>query len=511
MKEELIKHLRSIHFSLLLVSTLLLLAMLSTSKGEIRSAIEDAQGILKLQNLISEDPSLLKRLAHKRFDEIKSLSPAVEPEGDRYYEVLFESEGKPHKITLLARYPELLIKDRKSYYGELEPKRIYWNLDRGETVTISAPSTLGEFKEFWNFYNEERYIYYFPKERTHLDNNHFSITTYQFSSEDPGYAGHKKLHPFYDDPIKRRISFIEFPRSVVELPSLFEEKTYSGEYDGAFELLLRPLQDIDIINEYTSHEYHIEQRTLFLVLRKNDNWQVVKNLTESEIDLWRLALRKKNPLSRPTELEWQRASFQGQLSEDILIEVTHRIEPVKINYQQYFSLVTGGDWISGDFNSTFSEIDSIAGKNLDSLSIENLINVLKSELKRSGDSTQIFGVNLPSETISTWGMIALIGLQIYFALHFRALFSIGLTRNDRKFPWIGLFCDRASRLTFISTASLLPAAVAVYNLNSAGAFKFFVLICVSTLSIYTFRTILNFQRICVDRLDNTEQDAAADS
>lgn len=511
MRKESIRHVRSIHFSLLMVSTLLLLTMLSVNKAEIRTAIEDAQGILKLQRLISEDSSLLKRLAQERFNEIKSLSPAVEPEGDQYYELLFETEGKPHKINLLARYPELLIKDRKSYYGESEPKYIYWNLDRGETVTISVPPTLGAFKEFWNFYNKERFIYYFPRERTATDNHHFSIRTYQFSSEDPDKAEYIELHPFYDDPIRRRISLIDFPRSVIELPSLFKTKLYSGKYDGSFELLLRPLQDIDINNKYTTHEYNIDQRTLFLILRKNDNWQVIKNLTENEIDLWKLALRKKYPWSRPTDLEWQRASFQGQLSGDILIEITHRVEPVKINYQQYFSLAIGRGWVSGDFSSTFSEIDNIAGKNLDSLSIEKLINILKSELKRSGDSIQILGIKLQSETISIWGMIALIGLQLYFILHFRVLFSIGLTLDDEKFPWIGLFTDQSSRYIFIATASLLPASVAVYNLNSAGVFKFIVLACVLVLSIYTYWTILKFQRIKFERSDNTEQDTAADS
>ena len=257
----------------------------------------------------------------------------------------------------------------------------------------------------------------------------------------------------------------------------------------------------------------MSERTLFVIFRINEHWGTLEKLSESELDRWKLALKKKNPMARPSDDEWVRTSFQGQLDGDILIKLAHRVEPLAIHYQQYFSNVSGMDWHHGEFKNTFSEIDSITGNNLDEISLNNLIEVLKGELRRSGDSIEIFGIKIPTEAISTWGIIALVGLQLYFILHFNSLAS-NISKEDAeiKFPWIGMFGDIFSRAAFFASTVVLPSVVVAYNVLIVNGYsKYFTLILVFSLSIITAKSILRFQRINFRSIVDTEQIAPADS
>lgn len=506
LKQEAVKHTRSIHFALLVISGALFLSMSFLNQGIIRNAIQDVYGILQLQNLIKEDPAFLHGLAKKRFDESQKLSVAMAAEDEPVYEVLFEINGQPEKVLLKAKYPEFTLRDRKPYYPEIEDDYYYWNIDRDERIEITAPKTLGDFRKFWNFYNQERYIYYFPRNRTLTDNGNFYIKVYQFSAIEPDGIKTKKLHSFYDDPVKKRLSFISFPKSVLEVPSIVNLPVNIDNSLPLVELLLRELEHEDIYAKDLTHEYHVIDRVLFGIIRRNEHWETVKKLSDEEINKWKLALKKKAPLHHPSEEQWIKTSFQGHLSDDVLFEVVHRMIPISINYQHYFADVVEAKWPAGNYEFTFRDLHTVFNNNMDEVSLEKLINILNGELKRSGDKLEFFGIKIPSEALRTWGLLALLGLQAYFLLHYMTLVrTINNGDSALQYPWIGMFKDIVSRILFLFTASVLPLIVVTYSLfvfDSAIGYLFF---CISgIISIFSAKEILEFQASLIQDTSKTK-------
>lgn len=96
-------------------------------------------------------------------------------------------------------------------------------------------------------------------------------------------------------------------------------------------------------------------------------------------------------------------------------------------------------WTPGSFAESFPELSQLSS-GLGSLQLEALEKHLATLRSKEGSSVELFGAKVPSDSLRTWGLLILLSVQIYFALHlerFRRLFALSV-RGD-EYPWIGIY------------------------------------------------------------------------
>jgi hypothetical protein len=119
-------------------------------------------------------------------------------------------------------------------------------------------------------------------------------------------------------------------------------------------------------------------------------------------------------------------------------------------------------WEPGSFDESFSDLNSLS-KGIDSLKMTQLVGHL-AELRAAGyESVEILGVKLPKDFLATWGLLILLGLQIYFYAHIRQFHqTFGSERMAPFFPWIACYRSILSRIMYISSVTILPVVTALY-------------------------------------------------
>ena len=465
--EKALEHCRSLYFSLVAACIVLLISIFTISSGKVARAIEDARRIIELSHAIENNEEILHALAKKRYDEAVSDRISTAPRTEIRSEVLFETHDKLGKINVRILPPKFVLSEISHYPFAKKPQYKYWNVDSEDSVLLRPPRTLGEFRAFWNEYFKSRRIYYFPMNRgtTSISPN-LEIEAYLFTMNKPDGDTFAKLPAFYDDPIKKRLTIIDFPRSMQRLTSTHKERPRT-EIEPQFDLLLRHISADDAVEisdtDGTKREVTPSQRSFFAILRANPHWELMQGFSQDQIDELKIQLKRQNPLSHPTEEEWARAAFLGQEAGDILIEATLPTQEIPVQYQVLFAQHVNADWMVGRFEHSFPEIQEIYGTNVDSLPLENVLSILEEEKARSGGSIQIFGLQIPNELIFKWGTMALVLFQCYFSLHLRNLYRRHAVQSAAGFPWVGVFPDMVSRLAFLMTAVGLPLLVAILS------------------------------------------------
>jgi hypothetical protein len=121
----------------------------------------------------------------------------------------------------------------------------------------------------------------------------------------------------------------------------------------------------------------------------------------------------------------------------------------------------------GDFTSSFPDVADLA-KNLSALSLTDLRTFFVGEKNRSAETVDFPGLKLPGEAVTSWGIVVLIAILLYFAVTFKELTS-RVSKDDVAWdiPWIGTSSDWASRAVFVS--SMLFALWTVAYLAWRGA------------------------------------------
>lgn len=126
----------------------------------------------------------------------------------------------------------------------------------------------------------------------------------------------------------------------------------------------------------------------------------------------------------------------------------------------------GISWLPGTFDESFAQLSQFAAgiESAELDVIEKHIGRLRAE---QGASIELFGAAVPSDALRTWGLLILVGVQLYFALHLdrycRAF--AGGTRDD-EFPWLGTYTSLPARIAFVGTVSVLPVAAIVSVLST---------------------------------------------
>jgi hypothetical protein len=116
----------------------------------------------------------------------------------------------------------------------------------------------------------------------------------------------------------------------------------------------------------------------------------------------------------------------------------------------------------GSFERSFPDL-SKATRELDALPLVDAEKSLIDEASRGGDTFEAMGVKFPAEQITGWGVVLIVGLQLYLFTYMRRLVSrLGPQADAWDAPWIGLDDSKTARLIlFVSTVALPLTAVAV--------------------------------------------------
>src|SRR5713226_8632252 len=117
-------------------------------------------------------------------------------------------------------------------------------------------------------------------------------------------------------------------------------------------------------------------------------------------------------------------------------------------------------WQMGHFDYTFRELDSVT-RELRDLRLDKVERILGSELARSGESIEFFGLKLPTTAIR-WGLLPVLVLQVYFWLHLRELARRAYGKSGPwGSAWIAFYEDGWARFVFVTTAFVLPPVVLI--------------------------------------------------
>ena len=125
-------------------------------------------------------------------------------------------------------------------------------------------------------------------------------------------------------------------------------------------------------------------------------------------------------------------------------------------------------WFAAPFRESFPEfVDVVEG--LESTSVLELRDYLERLRRDEGPEISLFGATIPQRALSTWGLAILTIILVYFAIHLRRFRrQIESSGIVPDFPWIGLYDDRASRALCVASIALLPGAVSIYIVYSGS-------------------------------------------
>jgi hypothetical protein len=186
------------------------------------------------------------------------------------------------------------------------------------------------------------------------------------------------------------------------------------------------------------------------------------------------------------------------------------VEDIPYDPLGYFISESGFDWPNRPFEMAFKELDSITKKYKET-HIGIIEEILAEEYARDGDRVQserkiqVFGADLPAATAREWGGLIIAIIQLYFLLHFRALYHFVRKNSDCTsyipIAWIGLYKDKAAHYVFLFVSSLLPFISVILLLGKTiylDNYNMYILslgllslTCSFIISYYTLIAVLN--------------------
>jgi len=152
------------------------------------------------------------------------------------------------------------------------------------------------------------------------------------------------------------------------------------------------------------------------------------------------------------------------------------------------------NWKKGNFRTNFKELDKLT-IGFQDLPLDKLKVILNKDSKNLVDSINIFGVKIPYSIVNRFGIIAIIVVQLYFGIYLNQL----KLESPSEIPWMLLHKSSLSRIVFYLTAIFYPAIVvlnlSVINMINTGWFTKDILICIIELIIFCWFLFLTHKKI----------------
>jgi len=152
----------------------------------------------------------------------------------------------------------------------------------------------------------------------------------------------------------------------------------------------------------------------------------------------------------------------GRFDDGLIVAIPVKMHSVRIDglQKEFMNAVNWPPFREGEFGQTFRELDRLTTKDR-SKELDELVASLQERLDEEGQSITIFSVRIEREVIPRWGTGILIAVSLYFLVHLRAYRNAGLNEEREVFPWIGSYKDSLSGLLLVASTVLLPGAATV--------------------------------------------------
>jgi len=147
-----------------------------------------------------------------------------------------------------------------------------------------------------------------------------------------------------------------------------------------------------------------------------------------------------------------------------------RTARVPVDLRQWLIKEFDLDGAGGEFSKMFPELDKVTSV-FQTLDTDKIDQILRAELHRQGDRVQFLGISLPEPAMASWGMIVVLATHTYFWRHLRAfkraeaaspLIPVTLPRRDTpQHAWISLYKDWWASVVTILTVSIVPLGVVI--------------------------------------------------
>jgi hypothetical protein len=164
----------------------------------------------------------------------------------------------------------------------------------------------------------------------------------------------------------------------------------------------------------------------------------------------------------PPEVDADGVSFtdRNDFSPHIVLPVKTVSIPVDIR-AEIRGKFTQGQWFDGDFAYAFYELDK-ATSGIQKLPFSDLAPVLDQQEQREKGTFEAFGIKFPAEGTVRWGILLILGVQLYFWLHVAEYRRRAFPRTD--VAWIGAYPQLVSRIVFFLTSAVAPVLVVAFLL-----------------------------------------------
>lgn len=134
----------------------------------------------------------------------------------------------------------------------------------------------------------------------------------------------------------------------------------------------------------------------------------------------------------------------------------------------------GWKWHPGSFQDSFQQLAKIV-HNYEMLPPHTISEILDGEMERSSESFEAIGLKVPAEDIVRFGIILIIGIQLYLWLHLYEK-STELRNGDEglEVAWIGVYrSPYASTMMFVTTCMLPATAASLLGLRGLRVSSFY--------------------------------------
>jgi hypothetical protein len=114
----------------------------------------------------------------------------------------------------------------------------------------------------------------------------------------------------------------------------------------------------------------------------------------------------------------------------------------------------------GNFEEAFPELNSSTA-HYQNLPFEQARAIMEGELARSGAEFEFLGAKFPAESIGNWGLVIILVLEVYFALHLNQVLRMATTEPlSATSAWIGVYSNRIARGLTVVSVAIFPCWVA---------------------------------------------------
>jgi hypothetical protein len=143
----------------------------------------------------------------------------------------------------------------------------------------------------------------------------------------------------------------------------------------------------------------------------------------------------------------------------VIVIPVKRSETVYLDPYPRFVPANSG-WRREPFNDAFPNLSAVT-KNYEELDLDTVDKILEGEESRAGDSFEAIGIKFPAEGVTRWGLVLILGIQLYLFLHLDELGpKLKPTDEGWEVAWIGVYKSHLARVLYFASSVLMPATAA---------------------------------------------------